>query len=93
MLFYKNTFKQIANFFAASFQSSVLILVVRGNAFFNFLYMEGKKLRNKENGFPNQNNDKFQGEPRAKPEFSSKRADGSINTHPQERMRASNQRT
>ncbi len=54
--------------------------------------MEGKKLRNKEKGFPNQNNDKFQGEPRAKPEFSSKRADGSINTHPQERMRASNQR-
>ena len=54
--------------------------------------MEEKTLRNKERGFPNQENNKFQGEPRAKPEFSSKRANGSINTHPQERMKASNER-
>ena len=59
----------IANFFAALFQSSVLILVVRGNAFLILSNMEEKKLRNKEKGFPNQNNNKFQGEPRAKPIF------------------------
>jgi small acid-soluble spore protein K (minor) len=46
-------------------------------------------VRNKETGFPNQNNSKLEGEPRAKAEFASRRADGSINTHPQERMRAS----
>ncbi|KAA0544940.1 small, acid-soluble spore protein K [Bacillus sp. BGMRC 2118] len=46
-------------------------------------------MRNKETGFPNQGNNKFEGEPRAKAEYASKRADGSINTHPQERMRAS----
>ena len=74
------------------FQSSELILVIRGNAFLILSNMEGKKLRNKQKGFPNQNNNKFQGEPRAKAEFSSKRADGSINTHPQERMKASNER-
>lgn len=50
-------------------------------------------MRNKERGFPNQNNNKFEGEPRAKAEYASKRADGSINTHPQERMRASNLRS
>ena len=33
------------------------------------------------------------GKGRAKAEFASKRADGTINTHPQERMEASNQRT
>ncbi|WP_110926485.1 small, acid-soluble spore protein K [Bacillus massiliglaciei] len=49
-------------------------------------------MRNKAKGFPNQANNKFQGEPRAKAEFASKRADGSINSHPQERMKASNQR-
>ncbi len=49
-------------------------------------------VRNKERGFPNQNNNKFEGEPKAKPEYASKRADGTINTHPQERMRASGQR-
>lgn len=54
--------------------------------------MEEKTLRNKERGFPNQENNKFQGEPRAKAEFASKRANGSINTHPQERMKASNER-
>lgn len=49
-------------------------------------------MRNKQNGFPNQSNNKFEGEPRAKAEYASKRADGTINTHPQERMRASSNR-
>ena len=49
-------------------------------------------MRNKERGFPNQNNNKLEGEPRAKAEYASKRADGTINTHPQERMRASSNR-
>lgn len=49
-------------------------------------------MRNKETNFPNQHGMKIEGEPRAKAEFASKRADGTINTHPQERMRASSQR-
>ncbi len=49
-------------------------------------------MRNKEKGFPNLNNNKLEGEPRAKAEYASKRADGTINTHPQERMRASSNR-
>lgn len=49
-------------------------------------------MRNKETGFPNQNNNKFEGKPHAKAEYASKRADGTINTHPQERMRASGNR-
>lgn len=49
-------------------------------------------MRNKETNFPNQHGDKIEGEPRAKAEFASKRADGTTNTHPQERMRASSQR-
>lgn len=49
-------------------------------------------MRNKAANFPNQSNNKFEGEPRAKAEFASKRADGSTNTHPQERMRASGER-
>ncbi|MFC0273824.1 small, acid-soluble spore protein K [Metabacillus herbersteinensis] len=49
-------------------------------------------MRNKAKGFPNMNNNKFEGEPRAKDDFASTRADGSINSHPQERMRASGQR-
>jgi small acid-soluble spore protein K (minor) len=49
-------------------------------------------LSNKERGFPNQNNEKLEGEPRAKAEYASKRANGTINTHPQERMHASNKR-
>ncbi|AST90273.1 small, acid-soluble spore protein K [Sutcliffiella cohnii] len=49
-------------------------------------------MRNKERGFPNQHNNKLEGEPRAKAEYASKRANGTINTHPQERMRASGQR-
>jgi small acid-soluble spore protein K (minor) len=49
-------------------------------------------MRNKEKGFPNQNNNKLEGEPRAKAEYASRRADGTINTHPAERMQASGQR-
>ncbi|BDG34527.1 small, acid-soluble spore protein K [Parageobacillus sp. VR-IP] len=49
-------------------------------------------MRNKKHNFPNQNNNKFEGEPRAKAEYASKRANGTINTHPQERMRASGER-
>ncbi|ASB87628.1 small, acid-soluble spore protein K [Bacillus sonorensis] len=49
-------------------------------------------MRNKARGFPNMNNNKFEGEPRAKDDFASKRPDGSTNTHPQERMRASGKR-
>ncbi|MDF2858077.1 MAG: sspK [Neobacillus sp.] len=49
-------------------------------------------MRNKAKNFPNQNNNKLEGEPRAKAEYASRRADGTINTHPQERMRASGQR-
>ena len=46
----------------------------------------------KKQDFHNQSNNKFEGEPRAKAEYASKRADGTINTHPQERMRASSNR-
>ncbi|MFE8698716.1 small, acid-soluble spore protein K [Cytobacillus sp. FJAT-53684] len=49
-------------------------------------------MRNKVTNFPNQNNNKFEGEPKAKAEYASKRANGTINTHPQERMRASSNR-
>jgi len=49
-------------------------------------------VRNKEKGFPYENENKFQGERRAKDDYASKRADGSINQHPQERMRASGKR-
>jgi small acid-soluble spore protein K (minor) len=47
-------------------------------------------MRNKKKGFPNQI--KLEGEPRAKAEYASTRADGTINTHPQERMHASTNR-
>lgn len=50
-------------------------------------------MRNKASNFQNQNKNRFEGGPRAKAEFSSKRADGTINDRPQERMRASNERT
>ncbi|OLS36804.1 small, acid-soluble spore protein K [Bacillus sp. MRMR6] len=46
-------------------------------------------MRNKVTGFPK---DMQQDEPRAKAEFASRRADGTINTHPQERMHASSHR-
>ncbi|RHW33347.1 small, acid-soluble spore protein K [Neobacillus notoginsengisoli] len=49
-------------------------------------------MRNKAKGFPYEHTDKIEGEPRAKAEYASKRADGTINTHPQERMKASSQR-
>ncbi|MCM3644247.1 small, acid-soluble spore protein K [Priestia aryabhattai] len=49
-------------------------------------------MRNKSKDFPNQHHTKFEGEPRAKAEYASKRANGTINTHPQERMHASNER-
>jgi small acid-soluble spore protein K (minor) len=52
------------------------------------LYM----VRNKAHNFPNLNGNRFEGEPRAKAEYASRRADGTINTHPQERMRASTNR-
>lgn len=46
-------------------------------------------MRNKAKDFPNQNKNKFEGDPEIHAEFSSKRANGTINTHPQERMQAS----
>lgn len=49
-------------------------------------------MRNKAKNFPYPNDNKFEGEGRAKAEFASKRANGTINTHPQERMRASGAR-
>ncbi|MFB3165048.1 small, acid-soluble spore protein K [Neobacillus sp. 179-C4.2 HS] len=49
-------------------------------------------MRNKDSNFPNLSSNKLEGEPRAKAEYASRRADGTINTHPQERMRASGQR-
>lgn len=47
-------------------------------------------MRNKAKNFPPVN--RFSGEPRAKAEYASKRADGSINTHPKERMLESSHR-
>jgi len=47
-------------------------------------------MRNKAKNFPNVFH--LNGEPRAKAEYASKRADGSTNTHPQERMHASSHR-
>lgn len=46
-------------------------------------------MRNKAKGFPQ--HEKFDGEPRAKAEYASKRANGTTNTHPAERMNASNE--
>ncbi|MFC7373624.1 small acid-soluble spore protein K [Fictibacillus iocasae] len=46
-------------------------------------------MRNKAKNFPNRIS--VSGEGRAKEEFSSKRPDGSIRDHPQERMFMSNQ--
>lgn len=53
---------------------------------------EGIPLRNKAKDFPYKNDNKFEGEPRAKAEYSPMRADGTINTNPQGRMRASGNR-
>ncbi|HZG71244.1 MAG TPA: small, acid-soluble spore protein K [Chondromyces sp.] len=49
-------------------------------------------MRNKEKGFPIIHGNRIEGEPRAKAEYASKRANGTINTHPQERMHASGDR-
>lgn len=49
-------------------------------------------MRNKAQNFPELSSNKLEGEPRAKAEYASRRADGTINTHPQERMRASGAR-
>lgn len=49
-------------------------------------------MRNKAKNFPNVHGNKLEGEPRAKAEYASTRADGTINTHPQERMYASSHR-
>ncbi|MFD1708289.1 small, acid-soluble spore protein K [Siminovitchia sediminis] len=49
-------------------------------------------MRNKAKGFPYGNNHRFEGEPRAKPEYGSLRANGTINTNPQGRMRESGAR-
>ncbi|GIN57852.1 small, acid-soluble spore protein K [Lederbergia ruris] len=49
-------------------------------------------MRNKAKDFPYKNDNKFEGEPRAKAEYSPMRADGTINTNPQGRMRASGNR-
>lgn len=49
-------------------------------------------MRNKAKNFPIVHGSKFEGEPRAKAEYASKRADGTTNTHPQERMYASSHR-
>lgn len=46
-------------------------------------------MRNKEKGFPHRMS--FDGEPRAKEEYASKKADGKTRDHPQERMMNSNQ--
>lgn len=47
-------------------------------------------MRNKVKGFPYHNDNKFEGNPQPSAEYASKRADGTTNTHPQERMNASN---
>ncbi|MGM9926423.1 MAG: small, acid-soluble spore protein K [Bacillus sp. (in: firmicutes)] len=47
-------------------------------------------MRNKAKNFPNAF--RLNGEPRAKAEYASTRANGSINTHPQERMYSSSHR-
>ncbi|MGD7009745.1 small, acid-soluble spore protein K [Metabacillus sp. 84] len=52
--------------------------------------LEAVRLRNKAKDFPIAA--RSEGEARAKGAYASKRADGSINDHPQERMRASGQR-
>ncbi|WP_071458745.1 small, acid-soluble spore protein K [Bacillus massilinigeriensis] len=49
-------------------------------------------MRNKAKDFPEMNGNRLEGQPRAKSQYASKRADGTINTHPQERMFASSHR-
>ena len=47
-------------------------------------------MRNKKKGFPEHKN--MDGRPRARAEYSPMRADGTINTRPQERMQRSSNR-
>jgi small acid-soluble spore protein K (minor) len=61
------------------------------HGFVILLTMEGL-MRNKAKKFPNKDVNRFEGEPQAKEAFASRRANGTINTHPQERMHASGQR-
>lgn len=49
-------------------------------------------VRNKAKNFPAFKNNDYVGPARAQAKHASKRADGTINTHPQERMHASNER-
>lgn len=49
-------------------------------------------MRNKAKNFPYENKNQLDLDPRAKAAFASKRADGTTNTNPQERMRASGAR-
>jgi small acid-soluble spore protein K (minor) len=54
------------------------------------IYVKGGVFLKKSEMYSKQkHNNKFDGEPKAKERFASKRPDGSINTHPQERMHAS----
>ncbi|MCP3761723.1 small, acid-soluble spore protein K [Domibacillus sp. A3M-37] len=50
-------------------------------------------MRNKAKDFSVSSMKGEAGKARAKAEYASKRADGTINTHPQERMKASTDRT
>ncbi|PPA70933.1 small, acid-soluble spore protein K [Jeotgalibacillus proteolyticus] len=50
-------------------------------------------MRNKAKNFPEMTMNGEAGKARAKPEFASKRADGTINTRPQDRMEASSHRS
>jgi len=58
--------------------------------------MNGRKdwqiVHNKERGYPNQDGNKLDGLPRAQAKYASKRADGTIQTRPAERMLKSNKR-
>ncbi|WP_409304397.1 small, acid-soluble spore protein K [Peribacillus sp. SCS-155] len=49
-------------------------------------------MRNKAHDFPYPENHRIQGMPRARAEYASKRADGSINTNPKGRMSESTKR-
>ena len=55
--------------------------------------MGGKEMRNKAKNFSVTTVKGEAGKARAKAAYASKRADGTINTHPQERMKASTDRT
>ena len=68
------------------------ILYLRTNHLLTLSFKGGfPSMRNKAKNFPIGN--RLSGEQtRAKAEFASTRADGSINTHPQERMHASSHR-